>query len=190
MAPAHVTEPERTASAQREAIYAQYLGDTDRFLTTIVVTDIVDSTKTVALVGDRRWRELLAGHYDDCRRLVARGGGELVSTTGDGIVAIFDGPTRAVRAAIAIQALARESGLTVRAGVHTGELERMAEGIAGLAIHIATRVCALGAGDEVIATDTVRELTIGSLLRFEASGRQELRGVPGSFAVFRATDPA
>jgi class 3 adenylate cyclase len=190
MATAQVTQLDHTASAQREAVFAQYLADMDRFLTTILVTDIVDSTKTVALVGDRRWRELLAGHYADCRTLVDRGAGELVSTTGDGIVAIFDGPTRAVRAGLAIQTLARQSGLAVRAGVHTGELERCVEGIAGLAIHIATRVCGLGAGGEVIATATVRELAIGSLLRFESRGRRELKGVPGDFAVFRATDHA
>jgi class 3 adenylate cyclase len=188
MVTAHVTPAQSTASAQREAVYAQYLADMDRFLTSILVTDIVDSTKTVALLGDRRWRELLAGHYAECRGLVESGRGQIVSTTGDGIVAIFDAPTRAVRAGIAIQALARESGLLVRAGVHTGELERLDDGIAGLAIHIATRVCASGSGGEVVTTDTVRELAVGSLLRFESRGREELRGVPGDFALFRASD--
>jgi class 3 adenylate cyclase len=188
MVTANVTPAQSTASAQREAVFAQYLADMDRFLTTILVTDIVDSTRTVAVLGDRRWRELLAGHYADCRALVDHGRGELVNTTGDGIVAIFDGPTRAVRAGIAIQALGRESGLSVRAGVHTGELERLADGITGLAIHIATRVCALGGGGEVIATGTVRELAIGSLLRFEPRGRRQLRGVPGDFGVYLASD--
>jgi class 3 adenylate cyclase len=188
MVTANVTPAQSTASAKREAVYAQYLSDTQRFLTTILVTDIVDSTKTAALVGDRCWGELLAAHYSDCDALVAHAGGELVSTTGDGIVAIFDGPTRAVRAGIAIQALAREAGLAVRVGVHTGELERMADGVTGLAIHIATRVCALGTGGKVLATDTVRELTLGSLLQFESCGRRELRGVPGDFAVYLASD--
>jgi class 3 adenylate cyclase len=191
MATAQVTQPDRTASAQRDAAFAQYLAaDMDRFLTTILVTDIVESTKTVALLGDRRWRELLADHYADCRALVDNGRGELVNTTGDGIVAIFDAPTRAVRAGIAIQSLASESGLSVRAGVHTGELERLDDGITGLAIHIATRVCGLGGDGELIATATVRELAIGSLLQFESRGRRELRGVPGDFAVFRTTDPS
>jgi class 3 adenylate cyclase len=185
-----VTQTPRTAIEHREAVTALYLADSDRFLTSILVTDIVDSTRTVARLGDRRWRELLADHYAACRALVDDGRGELVSTTGDGIVAIFDAPTRAVRAAFAIQALAREAGLSVRAGVHTGELERLADGVAGLAIHIATRVCALGAGGEVIATDVVRELALGSLLRFESCGRRELRGVPGDFTVFLAGESA
>jgi class 3 adenylate cyclase len=175
--------------ARREAVYAEYLADMDRFLTTILVTDIVDSTQTVALLGDRRWRELLGAHYSRCRAMVERGAGEVVATTGDGLVAIFDGPTRAVRAAIAIQAMAGESGLSVRAGVHTGELERLADGITGLAIHIATRVCALAHGSEVITTGTVRDLTVGSKLKFESRGCRELRGVPGAWAVFTATDP-
>jgi class 3 adenylate cyclase len=190
MVTVQATDPQRSASAQREAAYAQYFADADRFLTSILVTDIVESTKTVALLGDRRWRELLAGHYADCEALIGDGGGELVSTTGDGMVSIFDAPTRAVRAGIAIQALARTAGLAVRAGVHTGELERLADGVAGLAIHIATRVCELGGGGEVIATATVRELTMGSLLRFESRGRRELRGVPGDFSVFVASDAA
>jgi class 3 adenylate cyclase len=164
--------------------------DTERSLTTILVTDIVDSTPTVARLGDRRWRELLARHYADCRAQVHHGAGELVNTTGDGIVAIFDAPAPAVRAAIGIQAAARESGLAVRAGVHAGKCERLADGLAGLAVHIAARVCALGAGDEVVATGTVHELVNGSVLTFEPLGRQVLRGVPGDFAVFRASDTA
>jgi class 3 adenylate cyclase len=163
--------------------------DTGRFLTTVLMTDIVDSTRTVARLGDRRWRELLADHYVECRAVVEDAGGELVSTTGDGVIAIFDGPTRAVQAAIAIQAAARASGFAVRAGVHTGECERMSDGLAGVAVHIAARICALGGADEVITTGTVRDLVIGSMLAFEPRGRHELRGVPGDWTVFRATDP-
>ena len=100
---------------------ARLVADAGRFLTTVLMTDIVDSTLTVARHGDRRWREMLADHYADCRALTEMAGGELVSTTGDGVIAIFDGPTRAVRAAIAIEAAARASGIAVRAGVHTGE---------------------------------------------------------------------
>jgi class 3 adenylate cyclase len=164
--------------------------DTGRLLTTMLVTDIVDSTHTVARIGDRRWRELLARHYADCRDHVALGGGELVNTTGDGIVAIFDLPTHAVRAAIAIQASARESGMAVRAGVHTGECERLGTGLAGLSIHIAARICALGTPDEVLATATLRDLVIGSTLAFEPRGPHELRGVPGTWSVFAASEPA
>ena len=163
--------------------------DTGRFLTTVLMTDIVDSTRTVARLGDRRWRELLADHFAECRALIEDAGGELVSTTGDGVIAIFDGPTRAVQAAIAIQAAARVSGFAVRAGVHTGECERMSDGLAGVAVHIAARICALGGADDVMTTGTVRDLVIGSMLAFEPRGRHELRGVPGDWTVFRATDP-
>ena len=156
----------------------------------MLVTDIVDSTHTVARIGDRRWRELLARHYADCRDHVARGGGELVNTTGDGIVAIFDLPTHAVRAAIAIQASARESGMAVRAGVHTGECERLGTGLAGLSIHIAARICALGAADEVLATATLRDLVIGLDARLRTSRTSRLRGVPGTWSVFAASEPA
>ena len=164
--------------------------DTGRFLTTILMTDIVDSTHTVARLGDRRWRELLAEHYADCRARVDGGGGELVNTTGDGILAIFDAPTRALRAAIGIQAGARESGVAVRAGVHTGECERLADGLAGLAVHIAARICALGGAHDVMTTGTVRDLVSGSLLAFEPRGCHELRGAPGDWTIFRAIDSA
>jgi class 3 adenylate cyclase len=163
--------------------------DTGRFLTTVLMTDVVDSTRTVARLGDRRWRELLGGHYADCRMHVDHGGGELVSTTGDGVVAIFDGPTRAIQAATAIQASARAAGLAVRAGVHAGECERMADGVAGLAVHIAARICALAGADEILTTGTVRDLMVGSVLAFESRGSHELRGVPGAWTVFTAADP-
>jgi class 3 adenylate cyclase len=160
--------------------------DADRFLTTVLMTDIVDSTDTVARLGDRRWRELLAEHYADCRTRVDNGGGELVNTTGDGILAIFDAPARAVHAAIAIQVGARAWGMAVRAGVHTGECERLADGLAGLAVHIAARICALGGAHHVLTTGTVRDLVTGSTLLFEPHGRHELRGVPGAWGIFKA----
>jgi class 3 adenylate cyclase len=159
-----------------------------RFLTTVLMTDIVDSTRTVARLGDRRWRELLADHYEDCRAQIEQAGGELAETTGDGIVAIFDGATRAVRAGMAIQAGARERGIGVRVGVHTGECERMEEGLVGITVHIAARICALGTADQVMTTGTVRDVAIGSTLAFEPRGRRELRGVPGDWTLFSATD--
>jgi class 3 adenylate cyclase len=161
-----------------------------RFLTTVLMTDIVDSTATATRLGDRRWLDVLAAHYTACRAHVGRRAGELVSTTGDGIVAIFDGPARAVRAAIAIQAMARQSGIAVRAGLHTGECQRLEDGVAGLTVHIAARVCALGCADAVMATRTVRDLAIGSMLAFEPCGHHDLKGVPGRWPVFSATDPA
>lgn len=179
-----------TADAIFASLDAAPRRDSHRFLTTVLMTDIVDSTLTVARLGDCRWRELLADHYADCRAQVDNGGGELVSTTGDGVIAIFDGPTRAILAAIAIQGAARASGIAVRAGVHTGECERMRDGLAGVAVHIAARICALGGADEVMTTGTVRDLVIGSMLAFEPRGRHELRGVPGDWTLFTATDPA
>jgi class 3 adenylate cyclase len=151
-----------------------------RFLTTVLITDIV---------GDRRWREVLADHYIACRTQVERGGGELVNTTGDGVVAIFDSPTHAVRAAMAIQASASAAGIAVRAGLHTGERERLDEGLTGAAVHIAARVCALGAADDVMTTGTVRDLVIGSMPGLRSSWRSRLKGVPGSWPVFSASDP-
>lgn len=178
-----------TADATLASLQKPSRRDSGRFLTTVLMTDIVDSTQTVVRLGDRRWRELLAEHYADCRTRVKRSGGEVVNTTGDGILAIFDAPTRAVRAAIAIQARARASGMPVRAGVHAGECEWLADGLAGLAVHVAARICALGKANEVIATATVRDLVTGSMLAFEPQGRRELKGVPGDWTIFRATDP-
>ena len=161
-----------------------------RFLTTVLMTDIVDSTDTVARLGDLRWRKLLAEHYADCRTRVATAGGELVNTTGDGILAIFDAPARAVCTGIAMQAGARALGMGLRAGVHTGECERLADGLAGLTVHIAARICALGGAHEVIVTVTVRDLVTGSTLAFEPRGCHELKGVPGDWRIFKAIDAA
>jgi class 3 adenylate cyclase len=181
----HVAAADATLASVRKVSR----GDGRRFLTTVLMTDIVDSTQTVARLGDRRWRELLAEHYAECRARVHDADGELVNTTGDGILAIFDAPTRAVRAAIAIQAGVRASGMAMRAGVHTGECEWLADGLAGLAVHVAARICALGNVDSVITTATVRDLATGSMLAFEPEGRHELKGVPGKWTIFRATGP-
>jgi class 3 adenylate cyclase len=161
-----------------------------RFLTTVLMTDIVDSTGTVARLGDERWYWLLGEHYADCRARVDRAGGRLVHTTGDGVLAIFDAPGRAVRAAIAIQAVARASGLAVRAGVHMGECAWVADSLAGLAVHVAARICALAKADEVMASSTVREFATRSMLSFEPLGCHELKGVPGEWTVFKAAEAA
>jgi class 3 adenylate cyclase len=163
-------------------------GEAGRFLTTVLMTDIVDSTVVATQLGDRAWRDVLAYHYAACRAKVSREGGELVNTTGDGIVAIFDAPTSAVRSAIAIQAMALRSGIEVRAGLHTGECERLQNDLAGITVHIAARVCALGGADVVMTTGTVRDLATGSRLAFEPRGHHDLKGVPGRWAVFSATD--
>jgi class 3 adenylate cyclase len=161
--------------------------DAGRFLTTVLITDIVDSTSMAMRLGDRRWRDVLVDHYMACRSHVERNGGELVNTTGDGVVAIFDGPAHAICAAIAIQAAARASGMAVRAGVHAGECERVGHDLAGIAVHIAARVCALAGGGEVVTTGTVRDLATGSMLSFEPRGPRKLKGVPDRWPVFCAT---
>jgi class 3 adenylate cyclase len=181
--------PEAVSDAIASALATPPRRDATRFLTTVLMTDIVESTSTAIRLGDRRWRELLADHYAACRAHVESRGGELVNTTGDGILATFSSPGCAVRAAIAIQAAARESGIGLRAGVHTGECERLDGGLAGVAIHIASRICDLGTAHEVITTGTVRDLVVGSMLEFEARGQRELRGVPGEWSLFSASDP-
>lgn len=162
--------------------------DADRFLTTVLITDIVDSTRTAARIGDERWRHLLADHFRTCREQVARHRGDFIKTTGDGMLAIFDGPARAVRCGLAIRAGSHHVGFDVRAGVHTGECERLSDDVAGVAVHIAARTCGIGDGEELIATSTVRDLAVGSMLRFEPRGRHELKGVPGSWNVFAARE--
>ena len=156
------------------------------FRTTVLMTDIVGSTQTVARLGDERWRGLLAEHYADCRARVDHAGGRLVNTTGDGVLAIFDAPGRAVRAAIAIQNVARAAGLAVRAGVHTGDCAWLADSLAGLTVHVAARICGLGNAEEVMASTSVRDCATDSNLTFEPQGRHELKGVPGEWTVFRA----
>lgn len=179
--PGHSVDPASTA--RRFACR-----DASRFLATILFTDLVDSTLTAARLGDGDWRELLVAHRADCHAVVAHSGGRVVDTTGDGMVAVFDAPTRAVRAGMAIQAAARRRGLAVRTGVHTGECERLGDDIAGIAVHIAARVCALAAADEVMTTSTVRDLVTGSMLSFDRRGARKLKGVPGRWTVFSARE--
>jgi class 3 adenylate cyclase len=153
----------------------------NRVLATVLFTDIVDSTRRAAELGDQRWHALLLEHDASSRRLLDRHGGREVKTLGDGILATFDAPARALRCASAIRALARELGLELRAGVHTGEIELRGDDIAGLGVHIAARIVASAAPGEILASSTVRELVAGSGLDFEDRGTHELRGVPGNW---------
>jgi class 3 adenylate cyclase len=154
------------------------------------MTDIVDSTATATRIGDGPWKQLLADHLAACREQVARHRGELVKNTGDGVLAIFDGPARAVRCGLAIRDTSKETGIDIRAGVHTGECERLSDDLAGVAVHIAARTCAIAGADELIATSTVRDLAVGSLLAFEPRGSRELKGVPGTWDVFAVSEAA
>jgi class 3 adenylate cyclase len=155
----------------------------DRVLKTVLFTDIVDSTVRAAQLGDRRWKETLDAHDASIRRALDRFRGAEVKTTGDGFLASFDGPARAVHCAQAIAAEARGLGLEIRAGLHTGECELRGDDLAGIAVHIGARVAALAGPGEVLVTSTVRDLVAGSGIEFADRGRHELRGVPGEWQV-------
>jgi class 3 adenylate cyclase/pimeloyl-ACP methyl ester carboxylesterase len=158
---------------------------TDRVLATILFTDIVGSTERAAADGDRRWRSTLDEHDAVVRRELARFRGREVNTTGDGFLASFDGPARAVRCGEAITSAVSALGLAVRVGVHSGECEVRGDDLSGLAVHIAARVGALAQAREVWVSSTVRELVAGSGLTFEARGQFELRGVPEPWSLYR-----
>jgi class 3 adenylate cyclase len=154
--------------------------DPDRLLTTILFTDIVDSTVRAAELGDRRWRDLLERHNETVRAELTRFGGREVKTTGDGFCATFDSPTQAVRCALAACDRVASLGIAIRAGVHTGEVEVFGAEIGGLAVHIAARVGAAAGAGEVLVSSTVRDLVAVTDLAFDDRGEHELKGVPGS----------
>jgi pimeloyl-ACP methyl ester carboxylesterase len=156
----------------------------DRVLATVLFTDIVGSTEKAAALGDRRWRDLLDNHHTTIRRNLARFRGHEVKTTGDGILATFDGPARGVRCACAIAEEIRPLGIEVRAGLHTGECEMIDDDVGGIAVHIGARVAALAGASEVLVSSTVKDLVAGSGLRFGDRGSQSLKGVPGKWRIF------
>ena len=158
----------------------------DRVLTTVLFTDIVGSTDRAADIGDGSWRQLLEAHNTTVRDQLARFRGVEVNTAGDGFLATFDGPARAIHCARAIGHGVREHGLEIRAGVHTGEVERLGDEVAGIAVHIGARVSGLAGAGEVLVSGTVRDLVAGSGLEFEDRGSHELKGVPGEWHVFAA----
>jgi pimeloyl-ACP methyl ester carboxylesterase len=158
--------------------------DPDRVLSTVLFTDIVGSTEKAAEVGDRRWRELLARHHERVRAQLPRFRGTEIDTAGDGLLATFDGPARAVRCAGAIVAAVAPLGLQIRAGLHTGEVELMEHGIGGIGVHIGARVAALAGPSEVLVSSTVKDLVAGSGLVFEDRGTHELKGVPGDWRIY------
>jgi len=162
-----------------------------RVLATVLFTDIVDSTSRAASLGDSRWSELLEEHMALVRSHLARYGGREVKTLGDGFLATFDGPARAVRCAIAIAEASRDAGLDVRAGVHTGECDFTGNDVSGIAVHIASRVLSYAAAGEVVVSRTVVDLVAGSQLSFEERGTHELKGVPGEWQLYAAAvEPA
>ncbi len=153
----------------------------DRVLSTVLFTDIVDSTRRAAEIGDRDWHALLDAHDAVVRSQLVRFRGREVSTSGDSFLAMFDGPQRAIRCAMAIRDAVQALGIQVRAGLHTGECEIRGDDIGGIAVHIGARVSALAGPNEVLVSSTLRDLVIGSGLEFEDRGAHELKGVPGEW---------
>ena len=165
---------------------ARSMRSSDRRLATILFTDIVGSTERAAKVGDRAWRELLDRHDAFARAAIERAGGRMIKSVGDGVLAAFDGPGRAIEAAREISVGAPSLGLHVRAGLHVGEIELMPGDVAGIAVHVAARVAALAAPDEVIVSSTVRDLVIGSGIAFADRGSRVLKGLPGRWRLYAA----
>jgi class 3 adenylate cyclase/pimeloyl-ACP methyl ester carboxylesterase len=156
----------------------------DRVLATVLFTDIVDSTRRAAEIGDRDWHALLDAHDAVVRSQLARFRGREVNTSGDGFLAMFDGPQRAIRCAMAIRDAVQTLGIEVRAGLHTGECEVRGDGIGGIGVHIGARVSALAGPNDVLVSSTLRDLVIGSGLEFEDRGAHQLKGVPGEWRLF------
>jgi class 3 adenylate cyclase len=158
--------------------------DDNRVLAAVLFTDLVSSTTQLAELGDRRWRDLLDTHDRVINRIVNEHRGRVVDQAGDGMLATFDGPARAVRCATALAAELRKLGLEMRAGVHAGEIELRGERVAGLAVHLAARIMGLASADQVIVSRTVCDLTVGSGLMFREHGVHQLKGIPGTWELF------
>lgn len=158
--------------------------DANRVLATLLFTDIVDSTKRAAELGDQLWRELLDQHNGLVRREIARFHGREIKTLGDGFIATFDGPARAVRCALAIAEGVRPLGIEIRSGIHTGEVEFKGDDVGGIAVHIAARVAALATGGQILVSRTVRDLVAGSGLTFNDRGMHALKGIPEELRLY------
>lgn len=158
--------------------------DLDRVLSTVLFVDIVGSTEQAATLGDRRWSDLLDGYYSSVRREISRFRGREVDTAGDGVFACFDGPARAIRCALAIRDEVRELGITIRAGLHTGECEVIGDKLGGIAVHIGARIAAHADASEILVSSTVKDLVAGSGLSFVERGSHELKGVPDRWRLF------
>ena len=149
-------------------------------------TDLVDSTRRAAQTGDRAWSDTLDRHFHRAREAVTALGGETIKTTGDGVLALFTGPGQGVRCAEQVIADAGELGLEVRTGLHTGEVERSEDDVAGLAVHLASRIMGRAEAGEILVSGTVRDLVIGSDLAFSDRGEHELKGIPGRWPIYAA----
>ena len=182
----HFVEPWRSSFQEIAEFLTGHRAEVadDRVLATVLFTDIVDSTRRAAEMGDRDWHALLDAHDAVVRSQLARFRGREVNTSGDGFLAMFDGPQRAIRCAMAIRDAVQALGISVRAGLHTGECEVRGDDIGGIAVHIGARVSALAGPNDVLVSSTLRDLVIGSGLEFEERGAHELKGVPGEWHLF------
>ncbi len=182
----HVVEPWRESFREVAKFLTGEQPDVadDRVLATVLFTDIVDSTRRAAEMGDRDWHALLDAHDAVVRSQLSRFRGREVNTSGDGFLAMFDGPQRAIRCAMAIRDAVQSLGIQVRAGLHTGECELRGDDIGGIAVHIGARVSALAGPNEVLVSSTLRDLVIGSGLEFDDRGAHQLKGVPGEWRLF------
>jgi class 3 adenylate cyclase len=163
--------------------------EAERTLASIVITDIVDSTKRASELGAARWRDLIAEHNRKASSAIDRHRGRLVKTTGDGVLAAFDGAERAVRAAVSIRGVARVLGLEIRAGVHSGEVQVTTDDLRGIAVHTAARIMSEAAPGEILVSATVMDLVEGSDLSFDDAGLHELKGLSGRRQLFRLASP-
>lgn len=161
-------------------------GDHDRVLATVLFTDIVRSTERAVEMGDHRWSELLDAHDDLAKREIMRFEGRFVDNTGDGLVATFEGPARAIRCAASLRDSLRGLGVEIRVGLHTGEIERRGDDVAGLCVHIAARIQSLADPGEVLVSRTIKDLVAGSGIQFDPRGTHELQGVPDEWQVYAA----
>jgi len=185
----HFVEPWRQSFQEIAEFLTGHQADVadDRVLATVLFTDIVDSTRRAADMGDRDWHALLDAHDAVVRAQLNRFRGRELNTSGDGFLAMFDGPQRAMRCAMAIRDAVRSLGIQVRAGLHTGECEVRGDDIGGIAVHIGARVSALAGPNDVLVSSTLRDLVIGSGLEFEDRGAHQLKGVPGEWHLFAVT---
>ena len=156
----------------------------DRVLATVLFTDIVRSTERAASLGDNQWSRLLDDHDRICAEHVDRYRGRMVKSTGDGVLATFDGPARAIACALDLRAALRPLGIEIRVGLHTGEIELRGDDIGGIAVHIAARIDGLAGDGEVLVSRTVVDLVVGSGIEFLDRGEHELKGVPGTWTLF------
>jgi class 3 adenylate cyclase len=182
----HFVEPWRNSFHEIAQFLTGHQPDVvdDRVLATVLFTDIVDSTRRAAQMGDRDWRALLDAHDAIVRAQIARFRGREVKTSGDGFLAMFDGPQRAIRCAMAVRDAVHALGIEVRAGLHTGEVEIRGDDIGGIAVHIGARVSALAGANEVYVSSTLKDLVIGSGLEFDDRGTHQLKGVPGEWHLY------